>query len=63
MRRPCPFTETDVRRAFRAARKEGLDVRVDLMPDGRISIIPIAGADAIATSVPGDVNEWDDKEP
>jgi hypothetical protein len=59
VRRPCKFTETDLRRALRAATKEHITARVDVMPDGRISIVPIAGAAAIATTVPCDVNEWD----
>ncbi len=59
MRKPCKFTETDVRRAMRAAQKEHIAVRIDLMPDGRISIIPVAGADATATADPAVANEWD----
>jgi hypothetical protein len=63
VRRPCKFTETDLRRAMRAARKEHVPARIDVMPDGRISIIPIAAADANAITAPADVNEWDDAKP
>jgi hypothetical protein len=59
MRRPSKFTEADVRRAIRAARKEGLLARVDIMRDGRISIVPLPGADAAGTEAAAGVNEWD----
>ncbi len=63
MRRPCKFTETDVRRAIRAARKESVLARVELMPDGRIFITPIAGTNtAAATAIAAGANEWDDAE-
>ena len=62
MRRRCKFTETDLRRAMRAAAKERVLVQIDLMPDGRISIIPIA-ADATAAAASNDANEWDEVKP
>jgi hypothetical protein len=59
MRRPSKFTEADLRRAIRAARKEGILGRVEVMPDGRISIAPITGTDTAATAAATDANEWD----
>jgi hypothetical protein len=59
MRRPCKFTEADLRRAIRAARKEGVLARIELMPDGRISITPITGTNTATTTAPSDRNEWD----
>ncbi len=59
MRRPCKFTETDLRRAIRAARKEGLLPHVGIMPDGRIAMTPItemAAAHIVGATGP---NEWD----
>jgi hypothetical protein len=58
MRRPCKFTEADLRRAIRAARKEGISGRVDVTADGRISIPPTpeTAAEGVTTV---EVNEWD----
>ena len=58
MRKPCKFTEADLRRAMRAATKEHLSTRIDIMPDGRISIIPIPAEGTTPAS--SEVNEWDD---
>jgi hypothetical protein len=60
VRRPCKFTETDLRRALRAASKERVPARIDVMPDGRISIIPLTAADATTAAASSDVNEWDE---
>ena len=32
---PLSFKETDIRRALRAAQKEGVDVRIEIIPDQR----------------------------
>jgi len=63
MRRPCKFTEADVRRALRAAAKEGVRAQIDVLPDGRLSIIPLGETGAATTPVAGDVNEWDEVKP
>jgi hypothetical protein len=59
VRKPCKFTETDLRRAMRAAAKEHMPARIDLMPDGRISITPIVEAAAASLKGPTGPNEWD----
>jgi hypothetical protein len=59
MRRPCKFRETDLRRAIRAAQKENVPARIDVMPDGRISIIPVAVQAAVENTPLADANEWD----
>ena len=45
------FRQADVTRAVRAAKKAGIDVRsVEIMPDGRISIValhPVAEGDDV----------------
>jgi hypothetical protein len=60
VRRPCKFTETDLRRAIRAARKEHVLARIEMMPDGRISIIPLTPVDAPTTFASSEANEWDE---
>lgn len=41
MSKRAAFRQSDVSRAFRGARKAGIDVaRVEIRPDGRITIIP-----------------------
>jgi len=46
---------------MRAARKERVPARIELMPDGRISIIPITEGDlADAAAGNSDMNEWDE---
>lgn len=39
-RRPARFTESDLRRAIRAMKKEGVDVSVEMSPDGFVRLIP-----------------------
>jgi hypothetical protein len=58
VRRPSKFTETNVRRALRAARKEGVDVRVEIMPNGQISIIPLTGTCTAPTTKTTEPNDW-----
>ena len=56
-RRPCRFKQRDVARAFKAAKAAGVEVaRVDLAPNGTISVIP---ADPQNPQNPSN-NEWDD---
>ncbi len=39
-RNPSKFTQADVSKVLKAMSKAGLRARVDIMPDGRISIFP-----------------------
>jgi hypothetical protein len=48
------WKQRDVTRAFKAAKTAGLNVRIDIAPDGKLSIIPMKGAD------PPQPNEWDE---
>lgn len=43
-RRPATITQADVARALRAAKAAGDGWRVDILPGGVISIIPVAVA-------------------
>jgi hypothetical protein len=51
-RRPCPFKETDVARAFRGARAAGITARVDITKDGKLSIIPVTPQEAAEAPKP-----------
>jgi hypothetical protein len=53
-RQACLSKEKDISRAFRAARAAGIEARVDIAPDGKISIIPVTGQQG-----PSKTNEWD----
>ena len=56
-RGPCRFKQRDVARAFKAAKAAGVKVaRVDLAPDGTISVIPAYPQNPQNPSN----NEWDD---
>jgi hypothetical protein len=58
-RGPCKFTQRDVQRVMRAAKNVGMSARIEIAPDGRISIIPfIEMAPALVAGVTGP-NEWD----
>jgi hypothetical protein len=60
VRKPCKFTQADVCRALRAARRAGVQVRIEIAPDdGRISIITTSDATAATTKGPTGPNEWD----
>jgi hypothetical protein len=48
------WKQRDVTRAFKAAKTAGLNVRIDIAPDGKLSIIPVMGDD------PSQPNEWDE---
>ena len=37
------FCQRDVTRAFVAAKAAGVDVRVDILRDGTLSVIPVSG--------------------
>jgi hypothetical protein len=54
MTRPARYTEADVRRIFSAAAKAGLNVRIEITPDGKIVAIakPPGGE-------PSAANPWD----
>lgn len=58
MARPSAFRQVDVARAVRAAQSSGLQVmRIDVAPDGKISVITDAGAPP-AASPPSPFDEW-----
>lgn len=48
------FTQADVKRALKAARSAGEQVRVEIEPSGKIIILPLAKSGAERTE-----NEWD----
>jgi hypothetical protein len=48
------WKQRDITRAFKAAKTAGLNVRIDIAPDGKLSIIPVKGND------PPQPNEWDE---
>jgi hypothetical protein len=59
-RGPCRFKQRDVARAFKAAKAAGVEVaRVDLAPDGTISVIPADRQNPQNRQIPSN-NEWDD---
>jgi hypothetical protein len=65
MTKPLPFTESRVRRAIAAVRKEGLPVSaVSIHPDGTITVHQGEGGIARLAAVPQHANssEWEDIE-
>jgi hypothetical protein len=59
VRRPCKFTEAEMRRAIRAVRKEGLLPHIEIMLDGRLVITATTELPAAATAGATGPNEWD----
>jgi hypothetical protein len=64
--RPSTFKETDIKRAFRAAKIAGIDVaRLDIGRDGKISIVPtsavVGGNKAESPKIPSvaGLQSWD----
>jgi hypothetical protein len=58
------FTQRDVARAFRAAKSAGVTVRVDILPNGELSVVPVNGALSVVpvngVQEPQEQhNEWD----
>jgi hypothetical protein len=49
------FKQREITRAFRAAQKAGIDVRIDVTPDGKLSIVPVTIEDGQKQS-----NAWDE---
>ena len=45
-RRPCRWRQRDVTRAMKAAKAAGINARVDIAPDGKLSVVPIEVSDA-----------------
>jgi hypothetical protein len=50
--RPWLFRERDISRAFKAARAAGVTARVDIAPDGTISIFPLTPQEAAEAPKP-----------
>ena len=53
--RPWLFRQTDISRAFRAARAAGITARVDIAPDGTIRVFQLTDD----PQGPPKINEWD----
>jgi hypothetical protein len=52
-RRPCHFKETDLFRAIRGARRAGITApRVDIAPDGTISVSQLTPQEAVEVAKP-----------
>jgi hypothetical protein len=47
------WKESEVSRLFRAAKKEGVVVRVEIRPDGTLAAIPSVGSEP-----PNDLDAW-----
>ena len=54
-RGPSRFKERDITRAFKAAKKAGVDVRIGVAPDGKMSIDPVESEDGQEQN-----NPWDE---
>jgi hypothetical protein len=58
---PWLFRQRDISRVFRATRAAGVTARVDIAPDGTISIFELTPQEAAAAPKPApETNEWDD---
>ena len=56
-RRPALITQADIARALRAVKSAGVVARVEVKPDGTISIVP--GPAEVAVESPADaLNGW-----
>jgi hypothetical protein len=53
-RRQSDFKQSNVTRAFKAAKKAGINVRIDVALDGKLSIVPVESEDAAKP------NPWDE---
>lgn len=51
--RPPRVSQPDIARALRAAKQTGLNVRVDIYPDGKISLVPITGEEENSNTTRG----------
>jgi hypothetical protein len=60
-RQRCKFTETNLARAIRGARRAGITApRVDIAPDGTISISQLTPQEAAEAPKPApETSEWD----
>jgi hypothetical protein len=54
---PATFRESDLARAFKAARKAGVKIRVDIRPGNELAVTMLDEDEAKAASRP---NTWDD---
>jgi hypothetical protein len=48
------FTQADLRRALRAAKAEGFEVKIEISPEGTITITPLGKVVTAASSL----DEW-----
>jgi hypothetical protein len=53
-RGPSRLKERDLTKAFKAAKKAGINVRIDVAVDGKLSIVPVETEDAMKP------NPWDE---
>jgi hypothetical protein len=48
-RGPVLFRERDISRAFRAAKTAGVSIKVDIAPDGSLSLVPMEAQPQVET--------------
>jgi hypothetical protein len=54
----CAFRQSDLTRAFKAARAAGVEVaRYEIAKDGRIIVVPV-GAESVSNSADNEVEKW-----
>jgi hypothetical protein len=58
-RRPSRFTESDITRILRVARKLDVDVVIEVRPDGTITVQTGQKGEAPQLDTSGEINEWD----
>jgi hypothetical protein len=59
-RGPLRFKECDLRRAIRAAGKEGGGMTVDILPSGVIRLVPVSAGGLQNQGKDGEANPWDE---
>jgi hypothetical protein len=56
----CTFRQADVTRALRAAEAAGIEVgRIEIAPDGRITLVPKGAHESSDDNEPKLENSWD----
>ena len=54
----CAFRQSDLTRAFKAARAAGIEVaRYEIAKDGRIIVVPV-GAESVCHSGDNEIEKW-----